>query len=58
MAGVKNVNESVYQPASDLDVKVIYNQTYDLCLIQNSNVTSGTASLECALFNVPQIVLL
>ena len=57
MAGVKNVNESVYQPASDLDVKVIYNQTYDL--LSHSKiaiVTSGTASLECALFNVPQIV--
>ena len=57
VAGVKNVNESVYQPASDLDVKVIYNQTYDL--LSHSKiaiVTSGTASLECALFNVPQIV--
>ncbi|MDA9699175.1 lipid-A-disaccharide synthase [Flavobacteriaceae bacterium] len=57
VAGVKNVNESVYQPASNLDVKVIYNQTYDL--LSHSKiaiVTSGTASLECALFNVPQIV--
>ena len=57
VAGVKNVNESVYQPALDLDVKVIYNQTYDL--LSHSKiaiVTSGTASLECALFNVPQIV--
>ena len=57
LAGVKNVNESVYQPALDLDVKVIYNQTYDL--LSHSKiaiVTSGTASLECALFNVPQIV--
>ena len=57
VAGVENVNESVYQPALDLDVKVIYNQTYDL--LSHSKiaiVTSGTASLECALFNVPQIV--
>ena len=57
VAGVKNVNESVYQPALDLDVIVIYNQTYDL--LSHSKiaiVTSGTASLECALFNVPQIV--
>ena len=57
VAGVKNVNESVYQPALDLDVKVIYNQTYNL--LSHSKiaiVTSGTASLECALFNVPQIV--
>ncbi len=57
VAGVKNVNNSVYKPALDLSVKVIYNQTYDL--LSHSKiaiVTSGTASLECALFNVPQIV--
>ena len=57
VAGVKNVNDSVYQPALDLNVKVVYNQTYDL--LSHSKiavVTSGTASLECALFNVPQIV--
>ena len=57
VAGVKNVNKSVYQPAKDLDVKVIYNQTYDLLYYSKiAIVTSGTASLECALFNVPQIV--
>ena len=57
VAGVKNVNNSVYQPALDLNAKVVYNQTYDL--LSHSKiavVTSGTASLECALFNVPQIV--
>ncbi len=57
VAGVKNVNQSFYQPAKDLDVKVIYNQTYDLLYHSKiAIVTSGTASLECALFNVPQIV--
>ena len=57
VAGVKNVNQSIYQPAKDLDVKVIYNQTYDLLYHSKiAIVTSGTASLECALFNVPQIV--
>jgi lipid-A-disaccharide synthase len=57
VAGVKNVNDSIYQPALDLNVKVVYNQTYDL--LSHSKiavVTSGTASLECALFKVPQIV--
>ena len=41
----------------DLNTKVVYNQTYDL--LSHSKiavVTSGTASLECALFKVPQIV--
>ncbi len=57
VAGVKNVNEICYQPAMDIDVKVIYNQTYDLLYHSKiAIVTSGTASLECALFNVPQIV--
>ena len=57
VAGVKNVNESVYQPALDINVKVVYNQTYDLLYHSKiAIVTSGTASLECALFNVPQIV--
>jgi len=57
VAGVKNVNKSVYQPAKHLDVKVIYNQTYNLLYHSKiAIVTSGTASLECALFNVPQIV--
>ena len=57
VAGVKNVNKRIYQPAFDLNVKVVYNNTYNL--LSHSKiaiVTSGTASLECALFNVPQIV--
>ena len=57
VAGVKNVNDSIYQPALDLNVKVVYNQTYDLLYHSKiAVVTSGTASLECALFKVPQIV--
>ena len=57
VAGVKNVNQSVYQPALNRNVKVVYNQTYDLLSRSKiAIVTSGTASLECALFNVPQIV--
>lgn len=57
IAGVKNVDESIYKKALEMNVKVIYDQTYDL--LYNSKaaiVTSGTASLECALFKVPQIV--
>ena len=57
IAGVKNVDESIYKKALEMNVKIIYDQTYNL--LYNSKaaiVTSGTASLECALFNVPQIV--
>ena len=57
IAGVKNVDKSIYKKALEMNVKVIYDQTYDLlCNSKAAIVTSGTASLECALFNVPQIV--
>ncbi|MBL0342490.1 MAG: lipid-A-disaccharide synthase [Bacteroidetes bacterium] len=42
---------------NDKDVKVVYGQTYDL--LENAVaalVTSGTATLETALFNIPEIV--
>jgi len=39
-------------------IRVIYNQTYDLLShAVASVVTSGTATLETALFNVPQVVV-
>jgi len=38
-------------------VKVVFNQTYDVLKYANAAlVTSGTATLETALFNVPQVV--
>ncbi len=40
------------------DVKVIFNQTYDLLKHSYAAiVTSGTATLETAVFNVPQVVV-
>ena len=43
---------------NDLKVKVIHNQTYDLLKHSTAAiVTSGTATLETALFNVPQAVV-
>lgn len=42
----------------DFPVKVIFNQTYDLLKhAHTAVVTSGTATLETALFNVPQAVV-
>lgn len=39
------------------DVKVVFNQTYDVLKhSQAALVTSGTATLETALFNIPQVV--
>jgi lipid-A-disaccharide synthase len=58
IAGAPNKSESFYQEvAQGTDVKIIENQTYDL--LNNSDlaiVTSGTATLETALFHVPQVV--
>jgi lipid-A-disaccharide synthase len=58
VAGAPNLSESFYQEiAKDLPMSWISNQTYDL--LNHSDmamVTSGTATLETALFNVPQVV--
>jgi len=48
----------VYKLALAQGIRVIYNQTYDLLSHATAAVvTSGTATLETALFNVPQIVV-
>lgn len=59
VAAVSNLNESLYGSFKGLDnVKVITDKTYDLLSIAHAAiVTSGTATLETALFNVPQIVV-
>lgn len=58
IAGAPNKSVAFYQEvAKGTDVRIIENQTYDL--LNNSNlavVTSGTATLETALFHVPQVV--
>ena len=59
VAGVKSIDIELYKEyLKDFPVKLIFDQTYDL--LNNSHtalVTSGTASLETALFNVPQTVI-
>jgi lipid-A-disaccharide synthase len=59
VATVSNLDRALYQDLNNLpNVKFIVDQTYDL--LQNAKaalVTSGTATLETALFKVPQIVL-
>jgi lipid-A-disaccharide synthase len=57
VAGVDNLDASFYEAAKQAGVDVIYNQTYQLLNISCAAlVTSGTATLETALFHVPQIV--
>ena len=59
IAGVKNIEKNVYDKIiGDKDISIIFDQTYDLLSHSYAAlVTSGTASLETALFNVPQVAM-
>lgn len=57
VAGVKNLSEDFYAECKRLNIPIIYDQTYDLLANAHAAiVTSGTATLETALFNIPQVV--
>lgn len=59
IAGAPNFDEDFYKPfIGELDIPVVYNQTYDL--LKNAEaavVTSGTATLETGILKVPQVVV-
>ncbi len=59
VAAVDNLSDELYMPLRELNnVKFVYNSTYDLLNVANAAiVTSGTATLETALFKVPQVVV-
>lgn len=59
VAGVKNLSPKLYQRVkAQPNVKVIYGETYDLLHHSRAAiVTSGTATLETALWHVPQAVV-
>ncbi|MDQ3393485.1 MAG: lipid-A-disaccharide synthase, partial [Bacteroidota bacterium] len=59
VAAVKSLPESLYgiDPNKNTRFKMVFDKTYDL--LKNAHaavVTSGTATLETALFNIPQVV--
>ncbi|KYG81780.1 lipid-A-disaccharide synthase [Roseivirga echinicomitans] len=57
IAGSETIDLSFYKKYMDTDVKIIFDRTYDI--LNNATgalVTSGTATLETALFRVPQVV--
>ncbi|WP_047247297.1 lipid-A-disaccharide synthase [Maribacter thermophilus] len=58
IAGAPSLDLDFYTPfLKDQNVKIVYNCTYDLLtLAKAALVTSGTATLETALFEVPQVV--
>ncbi|MGM0944556.1 MAG: lipid-A-disaccharide synthase [Bacteroidota bacterium] len=58
IAGVDSLDQKLYSPAQKAGIKVVFNQTYDLLSHAIAAVvTSGTATLETALFRVPQVVV-
>lgn len=58
IAGAPSIDESFYKAfITDKNIHFIANKTYDLLLVSIAAiVTSGTATLETALFKVPEIV--
>lgn len=57
IAGAPGIDPEYYRQYTDLSVQILFQQTYPL--LQHSDValvTSGTATLETALFRVPQVV--
>lgn len=57
IAGAPGIDPAYYQQYTDGSVQIFFQQTYPL--LQHSDaalVTSGTATLETALFRVPQVV--
>lgn len=58
IAGVSNLDKEYYSAFTEAGVKVVFDSAYDLLSISElAIVTSGTATLETALFNVPQVVV-
>jgi len=59
VAGAPSIEPEFYRPfLEDGKVKIVYGQTYSLLASARAAlVTSGTATLEAALFEVPQVVL-
>ncbi|EOZ99628.1 Lipid-A-disaccharide synthase [Indibacter alkaliphilus LW1] len=58
IAGVSNVKPDAYRPAIEAGIRIVFDQTYDLLHHATAAiVTSGTATLETALFRVPQVVV-
>lgn len=58
VAGVNNLPDALYKEITHgYKLKVISNKTYEILHVADAAlVTSGTATLEAALFNIPQVV--
>lgn len=59
VAAIRELPEELYDPLKDLpNVHFVWEETYNiLCHARAAVVTSGTATLETAIFGVPQVVV-
>ncbi|WP_339044541.1 lipid-A-disaccharide synthase [Cardinium endosymbiont of Tipula unca] len=58
VAGLSHMPSALYRNLCPTSIKIVFDQTYDLlATAQVGIIASGTASLEAALFNLPQIVV-
>ncbi len=59
IAGISDLGEAFYKEfTGSSGIRIVYDQTYDLLSVAEAAVvTSGTATLETALFKVPQVVV-
>jgi lipid-A-disaccharide synthase len=59
IAGAPSFNKDFYKPyLGQLNIPIIFNAAYDILNVAHAAiVTSGTATLETALFKVPQVVV-
>jgi lipid-A-disaccharide synthase len=57
VAGSTNLPKSYYEPLKSKNIKVVFNQTYELMSHAVAGIIkSGTSTLESALFDLPQVV--
>lgn len=58
VAGLKALPEKLYLPAKEAGLTFVWDETYNLLShAEAAVVVSGTATLETAIFNVPQVVI-
>ncbi len=57
VAGATNLPKAYFEPLKEKNIKVVFNQTYELMTYAVAGIIkSGTSTLESALFNLPQVV--
>jgi lipid-A-disaccharide synthase len=57
VAGANTLDKKYYEPLTKYNIKVVFNQTYELMNHSEAGIIkSGTSTLESALFDLPQVI--